>query len=138
MKIGRGKKRARAGAAAVEAAIILPLMISCIIFPSIELSQVSTLKQQMNAAAREGCRTAVMEGNSQEDVEARVNNIMGEATPVSMTISPDNWADAPAGTAITVNLGLSYDDSVSWLGTPVLLPAGTILSASATMSSERQ
>jgi hypothetical protein len=37
-----------------------------------------------------------------------------------------------------VTLGLSYDDSVSWLGTPLLLPAGTILNASATMSSERQ
>jgi Flp pilus assembly protein TadG len=136
MKIGRGKKRARAGAAAVEAAIILPLMISLIVFPTIEMSQFGMLSQQMNAAAREGCRTAVMEGNSEADVEARVMAIMDKTTLDSITISPDHWSTAPAGTAIRVDLSLSYDE-VAWLGTPMLL-RGVILKASSTMSSERQ
>jgi Flp pilus assembly protein TadG len=140
MKIGRVKRKARAGSVALETAIVIPLVTLSIIFPTIELSQYGMLTQQMNAAAREGCRTAVLEDSSQSAVAERVSQVMGtqkdgQALPVSTTVTPTTWTVAPKGTAIKVSLSLPFD-SVCWFGKPLLL-SGKTLTASATMSSER-
>lgn len=134
MRIRQVKTRARAGAAALEMAVMLPLVTLSIIFPVIELSQFGMLSQQMNTAAREGARTAVMDGSSQSAVEERVKKIMGSTT-VTTSIASSTWTTAPTGTAITVTLSLPFNN-VCWLGKPMLLK-GTMIKAAATMSSER-
>jgi hypothetical protein len=97
------------------------------------------VSQLLTTAAREGCRTAVIPGHTQSDVQNRVNAVLsgsgisvGTVTPTCP--SPYTWDSAPQGTPITVSLSVPYSQ-VSWLGTPFFLTNATV-SASATLSSE--
>jgi Flp pilus assembly protein TadG len=137
MKVREGRRvRRRTGAAAVEMAAILPLIIA-LVFGQIESSRLGMVAQLLTTAAREGCRVAVINGKTQSDVQARVNAVLtGSGISVgTVTPTPSNWQTATGGTAITVTLSVPYGQ-VSWLPTPRYLQGATVR-ASATLSSER-
>lgn len=66
---------ARRGAAAVEFAVCLPLLI-LLVFGSIEASSMIFLKQTLNVAAYEATREAVRRGRSNADASARAQAIL--------------------------------------------------------------
>jgi Flp pilus assembly protein TadG len=119
-------------------AIVAPVFVA-LILGQIETSRLGMVSQLLTTAAREGCRVAVVAGNTQTDVQTRVTAVLsGSGIPVGTVTptcpSPYSWDTAPQGTPITVSLSVPYS-SVSWLGTPFFLQNATV-SASATLSSE--
>ncbi|QDV35960.1 TadE/TadG family type IV pilus assembly protein [Tautonia plasticadhaerens] len=132
----RGRRR-RAGAAAVEMAIVLPLFIS-VILGTIEATRLGMVSQLLHVAAREGCRTAVREGQTTATVRARIDAVLAGSgiTPAIQVSSPaGDWTTAKAPNRVTVRLSVPFDQ-VSWLGDPFAF-GGTSVVASATMCSEK-
>ena len=131
----RPRAKRRSGAAAVEAAVVLPVFLT-VVFGMIDVSRLGMVAQLIAGAAREGCRVAVLPGSAQADVQARVTSFLsGSGIPtVTPNVSPSTWTSATGGTAITVSLSVPFN-KVSWMGTPYLF-GSTTLSASATFSSE--
>lgn len=134
MRVRFKPKRSR-GAAAVEMAILAPVIVA-LIMGQIEASRLGMVAQLLTTAAREGCRKAVVPGYTQSHVQSAVDAVLtGSGISVgTVTPSPSNWATASKGTAITVSLSVPYSE-VSWLGSPFYFKDATV-SASATMSSE--
>jgi Flp pilus assembly protein TadG len=131
----RSKPNRSRGASAVEMAIVAPVFVA-LIMGQIEASRLGMVAQLLTNAAREGCRMAVVPGNTLTDVQGRVNAVLGGSgiSVGTVTPTPSTWQTAPQGTAITVSLSVPYSQ-VSWLGTPFFLANATV-SSSATMSSE--
>jgi Flp pilus assembly protein TadG len=134
------RKKNRCGAAVVEMAIVMPLFV-CMIFAAIESARLGMVSQLITTAAREGCRVAVLDGNTNTQVNNEITavfNTMG-VTGYTTTITPADCttrhaSDTPDNT-ITVTLSVPYSQ-LSWLPSPYYFKTATI-SASATMSSER-
>jgi Flp pilus assembly protein TadG len=79
------------GAAAVEMAIVLPILI-LLVFGIIEFSIAFNHKQGLHAAAREGARFGALPQNSQDEIIARVEDALdGVADPddVTITVTPN-------------------------------------------------
>lgn len=70
----RGDRRRR-GAAVVEMAVVLPLLLT-ILFGIIEFGWTFMVYQSLTNAAREGCRVAVLEGSTTTEIETRVGEYM--------------------------------------------------------------
>ncbi len=79
MIIRNGRKRnvggGRRAAAAVEMAIVTPLLLT-LVFGIIEYGWVFTVRQALVQAAREGARTACLQGSTDADINARIANYM--------------------------------------------------------------
>ena len=138
LKADTGRRRRRSGASAVEFALVAPLFVA-LTMGQLESSRLGMVAQLLTTAAREGCRVAVIPGNTQSDVQARIDAVLsglgisvGTVTPTCP--SPYTWSTAPQGTPITVSLSVPYSQ-VSWLGTPFFL-SNAVVSSAATMSSE--
>ena len=129
-----GKTRAagRRGAAAVEFAVVLPVFIT-LVFGMIEYGRMVMVQQVITNAAREGCRKAIMDGATSQEVQAVVNNYLESAgiTSATITITPSEPSEAGAGEPVTVSVSVPYDQ-VSWLPAPMYL-SGTEMSATCVM-----
>lgn len=122
----RPARKKRKGAAALELAFVLPIFLA-IILCELEASRIGMVTQLLTNAAREGARTAVINGKTQADVDARITQVlqgsgitMGAVQGVSADpgtngafIMPTNWASATGGTPVTVVLRVQYA-SLSW------------------------
>ena len=138
LKADTRRRCRRSGTSAVEFALVAPLFVA-LIMGQLESSRLGMVAQLLTTAAREGCRVAVIPGNTQSTVQTRVNAVLsgmgisvGTVTPTCP--SPYTWTTAPQGTPITVSLSVPYSQ-VSWLGTPFFL-SNAVVSAAATLSSE--
>jgi len=102
------------GAAAVEFAIVLPLLVT-LVFGIIEFSILFYNKAMLTNASREGARAGIVFANpriSAEDITTVVtayvgNNLItfGAVTPPTVTVSPG----AVAGDPLTVSVDYHYD-----------------------------
>lgn len=119
-------RRTERGAAAVELAIVLPVLI-LLVFGIIEWSIYFNRLQGLQAAAREGARVAALPQSTQSDVTAKVKAALdgvlpGGASP-TVTVSPSssNPCDLqPAGTSVTVTVKATTDlDIPLWGGQTV-------------------
>jgi len=70
----QGKKR-RLGAAAVEMAVVTPLLLT-MLFGIIEFGYAFTVRQSLVTAAREGARIAALPGSSSADIQARIDDYL--------------------------------------------------------------
>jgi Flp pilus assembly protein TadG len=128
----------RRGAAVVEFAILAPFLIT-ILLGLIEFGRVMMAGEVLTNAAREGCRSGVLPGNTASDVRNAVTNYLNNSSiPLSdptnqISVSPDP-AGAPGGTAITVTINVPFN-SLSWLPTPIFM-GGKSLGASVVMRKE--
>jgi Flp pilus assembly protein TadG len=131
----RRESRRRNGTSAVEMAVVAPLLIA-LIMGQIESSRLGMVTQLLTTAAREGCRVAVINGNTQANVQARVDAVLdGSGIDVgTVTPTPSGWATVATGTPITVSFDIPYS-RVSWLPTPYYLKSAHIR-VSATMNRE--
>ncbi len=135
--VGKRRRRGifRRGAAAVEFAVVLPVFIT-LVFGMIEYGRMVMVQQVITNAAREGCRKAIMDGTTGQEVLDLVNDYLDSAgiTGATVTVTPSEPSEAGAGEPITVSVSVPYDQ-VSWLPAPMFL-SGTEMSASCVMRRE--
>jgi Flp pilus assembly protein TadG len=129
--------RRRRGAAAVEFAVVAPILL-IMIFGMIDFGRMIMVQQLLNDAAREGARTAVVGGSSAADVAAGVAAMLDatsiRSTAVTIDVTPSNLAGAQRGQLVVVQLSVPFRD-VCWLPTPRAVGDRT-LRATATMRHE--
>jgi Flp pilus assembly protein TadG len=124
---------------AVETALGLPLFL-LLILSMIEMTRLGQAYNMLALAAREGCRVAVIPGNSQTAAETAASTILSSG---GITSNTPVWTWGSGQTSLTgtnlgdpVTLKLSVPFSrISWLATPLFLGSST-LSATATHCSE--
>lgn len=104
-RLGCGNHALRRGAAAVEAAIVLPVVVF-VVFGSIELANGVFMKQSLAIAAYEGAREASRPGGTQEFARSRVREILSNKgiDNETVTFTPNISADTPRGTKIYVKV----------------------------------
>ncbi|MDZ7619876.1 MAG: TadE/TadG family type IV pilus assembly protein [Patescibacteria group bacterium] len=95
----------RRGLAATEVAVTLPLLV-LLVFGSIEMANVTFLKQSLRIAAYEGARAAGRAGGTTERGIARVEQILEDrrVSDFEVTISPRVTEFTPRGTMLTVTV----------------------------------
>jgi Flp pilus assembly protein TadG len=123
----------------VEMAIVLPLLV-LLVFGLIDCSRLGMVTQILNTAAREACRVAAIDGNTNADVTARLNQVLNSSaiSGVTVTQTPTDCTTVHSSdnpNTVTVTLSVPFRQ-VTWLGTPFLFQSANV-SGSATMSSER-
>lgn len=104
--------RARTGTAAVETAILLPLLV-LITFSSLELSNMVFHKQSLSIASYEGAKIATSPGTTDSQARARVQEILNARglSNTTISITPALTGLTPRGTMITV--AVTSDDTAS-------------------------
>jgi Flp pilus assembly protein TadG len=112
----RPNRSPRRGAAAVEMAVVTPLLFM-LILGILEFGRMLMVQEVLVNGAREGARRAVLTGSTKGDVETVIDNYMTGATinkdKVTTTISPD-MTGLKAGDPVTVTVEVPFSD-VSWI-----------------------
>ena len=128
-------KASRRGAATIEFALVAPI-IFLFLFASIEFGRVLMVFHGLEAAAREGCRTAVSWNVAQADVEQTVDDRLTSfgISGYTLTTDPATVSSAGQWEPITVRIEVTYDQ-VSWLPVPSYL-GGITLAGSCTLPQE--
>jgi len=101
----------RVGAAVVEFAVCLPLIV-LIVLGTIEAGSLLFLKQTLVQAAYEGAKVAITTGDS-DQVEAVVELVAAsrDLTEVNVQFTPSDIASVSAGETITITLTAPGDDN---------------------------
>lgn len=108
--MGKGRRR---GAAAVEMAVITPLLLT-MLFGIIEFGYAFTVRQSLVTAAREGCRVAVLPGSTDAQVRTRVQEYLRPLGLASATIQLQR-ANPPGNVTEVVRVTVPYSQ-VTLLG----------------------
>jgi Flp pilus assembly protein TadG len=105
-------QRNERGAAAVEFAILLPVLVM-LVFGIIEFSVLYNRQQGLHAAAREGARIAALPVSTQSEIEDRVRDALdgvlsdADAAAADITIVPNTTRPCdlqPSGTSVVVTV----------------------------------
>ena len=116
----------RRGGAAVEFALVAPLFF-LLVFGSIEFGRAMMALQALEESAREGCRVAIMDGNTNDNAKDAVTAFLLAAGMAdhTTTFSPTTPADACQWDPISVIVTVPYTD-ISWLPAPWFLDGITL------------
>jgi Flp pilus assembly protein TadG len=127
------QKLPRRGAAAVEAALLLPLGI-LLVFGLMEFGWVFLRAQQITHAARHGARIAATADATNADVEAAIMAWMNEIgiTDYSWSASPTDVSAVETGETVTITV---TGNGIRLVNIPVI-PAPSSYTASVSMSKE--
>jgi Flp pilus assembly protein TadG len=125
----------RRGAAVVEMAIVTPI-IFLLVFSCIEFGRMLMVVHGLEAAAREGCRTAISWDSKKKDVQDMVEERLATfgIKKYSLTLDPASPATACQWEPVSVRITAKYKD-VSWLPAPRFL-SGVTLTGSCTLPQE--
>ncbi len=98
------RRRQRRGAAVVEMAVVMPLLIT-LLFGIMEFGHRFMVYQTLIQAAREGCRVAVLQGSTDADIRARVGSYMTAAglPNYTVTLTRATQADPTETVRVSVN-----------------------------------
>ena len=101
----KGANRNRSGAATVECALCIPLIIA-IMFGALEICSALFLEETLELAAYEGARVGVRRTATAEDAIARVEEILTirNITGATVTVTPNNFAGLKALDPIVVTV----------------------------------
>ena len=115
IRVRRGRRR---GAAAVEFAVTAPVLFR-VAFGVMEVGRAFMVQQLLANAARDGARSAMLEGSTVESVQAAVASYLeGSAVRnVRVEVSPQPLIVAQGGDPVTVTVTVPFE-SVSWLAPP--------------------
>lgn len=102
---GFAQPTSRRGAAALETAVSLPLLL-ILVFGSLELANAVFMKQSLNMAAYEAARVVTRPGNHRTLAQTRCQEIMNirKVTNYTLTFSPPVPELALRGAEITVTV----------------------------------
>jgi Flp pilus assembly protein TadG len=137
----RKRARSRRGGSSAEVALGLPLFF-LLIFSMVEMTRLGMAYDLLTLAAREGCRVAVIPGNTQTTGESAARSILNAGGITSYNTPQWTWgsgqtslAGTNLGDPVTLTISVPFHN-ISWLPKPLFLKSAT-LSASATHCSER-
>lgn len=136
------RSRKRRGAAAVEFAVVAPVLF-LMIFGLIEFGRMIMVQQALTNAAREGCRTATLvttttPNEAEEAARTYLQGVVGApaTTPdVTVSISPNSFTDIEPGDPITVSVAVDMKD-VAMSGGLIPFASGRSLVGTATLKRE--
>ncbi len=126
------KYKRRRGTVAVEAALMMPL-IMLMTLALIKYGWLYVKVQQVNNAARHGARVAARADSENQDVLDAIELLMAPMWPAGVPVPSDGWyddptidptldLDLPTGTIVTVTITVPY------AGTPLdIIPVGVFL-----------
>ncbi|HUG68360.1 MAG TPA: TadE/TadG family type IV pilus assembly protein [Pirellulaceae bacterium] len=102
------------GAAAVELAVSLPILL-VVLLGSIEMGRAVMTKHVLEEAARAGCRVAVVDSSTKQDVLDVVQTAMELAgmSGYDVVVTPDPPTDLGPFEAVTVKVTIPYSQ-VAW------------------------
>ena len=100
------------GVAAVELAVVLPLLLT-LVFGIIEFGWVFMVRETLTNASREGCRVAVLQGSTEQNIRDQVATSMNPAGLTTYTVQITRSLPGNANEKVTVLI--PYAD-VSLLG----------------------
>lgn len=132
----RNRRSQRAGVAAAEFAVCLPVIV-LIVLATIEACTMVFLKQSLSIAAYEGARTALAQNASSADVVNAAEQILTErnVNGGTVSLSPSNLGAIAPGQYLTVSVvAPAAGNSVI----PIRFYRGRTLTGSATMMKEFQ
>lgn len=134
-KVCRSYRKKRRGAAAVEFAVVAPVFL-LLVFGMIEYGRMVMVQQVITNASREGARTGVLDGSTNQDVVDVVTQYLnsGSISGATITVVPTNPEDAEFGDPVSVTVDIPFSQ-VSWLPSPMYL-GGKTLSATTVMRRE--
>ena len=95
------------GAAVVELAVVLPLLLT-LVFGIIEFGWIFMVRETLTNASREGCRVAVLQGSTQQNVTDQVAASMAGAGLTSYSV--DITSSTPGNPTETVTVKMPYAD----------------------------
>lgn len=130
--------RRRRGLAAVEAALVLPIIL-LLSLGLIEYGWLFYKSYQIGNAARVGVRQAAMPNGTTAAVEKTVDDLLAaaniDAGYITRRITPTPVEEVDAGENVTVTIDVAYKNGICLLNAP-LIPVPTTLHASATFNKE--
>ncbi len=100
------------GAAAVELAVVLPLLLT-LVFGIIEFGWVFMVRETLTNSSREGCRVAVLQGSTEQNIRDRVSASMNPTGLTTYTVQISR--SSPGNPNETVKVLIPFAD-VSLLG----------------------
>lgn len=127
-------KKSRRGAAAVEFAVCLPVVL-LVVFGSIQAASMLFLRQATIQAAYEGVKVAIRDQGTDDGVREAAQAVLDgrQLTGVTIEIQPENVDTLEAGTIVDVIVSAPSDENTLF---PFGLFTGTIVSANAVMVKE--
>jgi Flp pilus assembly protein TadG len=129
--------RKRRGAALIEAAILLPILL-LVLFGMVEYGGLFWRASQLEATARTAVRAGALSGGSTAAVNSTINSMMNAAglgsSGYSVTLNPTNPATITTGSQFTVTISVPYPN-ISLTKCP-LVPTPATLTRSCTMAKE--
>jgi Flp pilus assembly protein TadG len=129
-------RKRRSGIAAIEMALLLPLLLT-LVFGMIEYGSLFWRAQQVANAARNGARRGIMAGATASNVTTAVDQTMLASgmgtTNYTVVLTPANPASLASGGSFTVQVTVPYVD-IKLTGFPVPTPTQVIRSV--TMAKE--
>ncbi len=139
------RRRRRRGTAAVEAAMMLPL-IALMTFALIKYGWLYVKVQQINNAARHGARVAVRADATNGDVDAAIEALMdkvwlaGAGDPPAnwyvVTYEPANVDGLDTGTIVTITIAVTYAGTPLDIMAMPLVPVPDVIAGTASMAKE--
>ncbi len=113
----RAKRRDRQGAAVVEFAVCLPVLM-LLILGSIEATSAVFLKQALTTSAYEGVRAAIRSGSTTAQATQRANDVLSvrQVRNATVTFVPANVAAAARGQRITVEVSAPVSSNSPFIG----------------------
>jgi Flp pilus assembly protein TadG len=111
------RRKYRQGAAIVEFAVCLPIVM-LLILGSIEATSAIFLRQALTTSAYEGVREAVRTGSTTAAATARAQSVLTARRIRSSTIrfTPDNTQTAPRGSRIIIEISAPFSANSPFMG----------------------
>jgi Flp pilus assembly protein TadG len=125
----------RRGAAVVELAITAPLLF-LLVFGMIDVGRAVMVQNLITNAARDGARSAVLDGAEAEEIATRIEQYLVDSSVngASATVTPNPLSLADLGDPVTVTVQVPFS-AVSWLPSTFYFQ-GTELTATVVMRRE--
>jgi len=125
----------RRGAAVVELAFTAPILFM-LVFGMIDVGRAVMVQNLIANAARDGARSAVLDGASASEIETQVTEYLAASsiTGATATVSPNPLTLADLGDPVSVTVHIPFS-SVSWLPSSLYFQ-GTNLQATVIMRRE--
>jgi len=111
-KLFRWAARYRNGAATVELAICLPIMVT-VILGSIETTNAIFLKERLTSSAYEGARAAITPGQTSAGATTAATNVLTAfgISGGSVSITPTVGTATTSGTQVTVSVSAPFSSN---------------------------
>ena len=129
------KNQKRKGAALVETAVFLPILV-IVFLATVEICNQIYFKQSIAVSAYEGARVVLMPNASVTDIEIQVKEIAAirNLPEPTVTVTPSDFSSKPPGTLVSVTVECPNQQSVVGIG---LFQNSTLASKTVTIMKER-